>query len=100
MSETGPEDWAVSMPGRGRLVLRHLVLDLNGTIAFDGAVLPGVIERVHRLGSRLEVHLATADTRGRGAATAAVLGATLQPVASGQEAEQKRELVRRLGAAG
>ena len=97
MSEERPQEWTVAVPGRDRLVFRHLVLDLNGTVACDGIVLPGVVERVHRLNSQFQVHLATADLYGRGLETATELGATLQPVARGHEAEQKGELVRRLG---
>ncbi len=55
----------VSIPGRGRLALVHLVLDVNGTLALDGALLPGVAERIEALKGSLTVHLLTADTHGR-----------------------------------
>lgn len=34
--------WQAEVPGRGTLRLEHLVLDLNGTIAQDGELVPGV----------------------------------------------------------
>ena len=89
----------IDLPGRAPLTLRHLALDLNGTIALDGQLLPGVAERVARLRDRLDIYLLTADTSGRGAATASQLGIQLHRLASGQEAEQKAGFVRHLGAA-
>jgi P-type E1-E2 ATPase len=97
----------VEIPGYGQLALEHLVLDLNGTLALDGEVLPGVAERLAALSSHLPVHLLTADTRGRGAATAAALGISLHRLApgfvvsaqpNGDEASQKRAFVESLGA--
>jgi soluble P-type ATPase len=88
----------VEIPGYGRLALEHLVLDLNGTLALDGEVLPGVAERLAALSPHLQIHLLTADTRGRGAATAAALGISLHRLTQGDEAAQKRTFVQSLGA--
>jgi soluble P-type ATPase len=57
----------VDIPGYGRLSLRHLVLDFNGTLACDGGLLPGVAERLKRLSETLQVVVLTADTFGRAA---------------------------------
>lgn len=88
----------LDIPGRGTLELAHLVLDLNGTIALDGEVLPGVAERLATLAESLTIHLVTADTHGKAAAIASRLGIQLARIERGDEAEQKRTLVRRLGA--
>lgn len=89
----------VDVPGRGLLRLAHAVLDVNGTIARDGELLPGVADRLRALGASLEIHLLTADTHGRQAELDRQLGlrATLLASPTGQ-AEQKAEYVRRLGA--
>jgi P-type E1-E2 ATPase len=87
----------VEVPGWRTLALRHLVLDLNGTVALDGEVLPGVAERLSRLAGQVEIHLATADSRGQAEATARRLGVALARVERGQEAGQKEALVARLG---
>jgi P-type E1-E2 ATPase len=86
--------------GRGGLELATLVLDLNGTIATDGLVIPGVKERLRALQEcGLRTYLLTADTRGRGAETAKALGLTLHRLCSGGgEAAQKRAFVESLGA--
>lgn len=54
----------LEIPGFGLLTLRHLVLDYNGTLAVDGALLPGVEEALQWLGSQIEIHVLTADTYG------------------------------------
>lgn len=52
----------IKIPGYKTLRLQHLVLDYNGTLAFDGKLIPGVAERLHRLSGALEIHVLTADT--------------------------------------
>lgn len=91
---------AVEIPGLGAFGWRHLVLDLNGTLALDGALLEGVAPRVAALSRLLEVHLLTADTHGTGARAAAELGISLHRLAheAGTEARQKAEFVAELGA--
>lgn len=87
----------VEIAGFGRLALDHLALDLNGTLALDGEVLPGVAERLAALSPHLQIHLLTADTRGRGAATADGLGIDLYRLTRGDEVAQKRAFVESLG---
>ncbi len=55
---------SISIPGFGDLSLSHIVLDYNGTIAFDGKPVPGVMKRVDRLSRILKIHVITADTFG------------------------------------
>lgn len=86
----------LDIPGYKDLHLRHLVLDVNGTIARDGRLLDGVSMRVRRLGEVLTVHLLTADTHGRQAEIDALLGLTAHRVSEGREAQQKAEYVRAL----
>jgi P-type E1-E2 ATPase len=54
----------VEIPGFTRFHFAHLVLDVNGTIAKDGQLIQGVAELLASLGSRLNIHLITADTHG------------------------------------
>ena len=64
----------LSIPGWKDLNLRHLVLDVNGTIALDGRLLDGVSVRIRQLGELLQVHLLTADTHGRQSEVDTLLG--------------------------
>ena len=88
----------IDIPSRGALELVHLVLDLNGTIALDGEMLPGVAERLVALAESLTIHLVTADTHGKAVAIASRLGIELACIEPGDEVRQKRTLVQRLGA--
>jgi soluble P-type ATPase len=54
----------LNIPKFKSLRLEHLVLDFNGTISFDGIVLPGVVERLMQLQEMLAIHVITADTFG------------------------------------
>ena len=90
------EPLQVEIPGRASLTLRHLVLDLNGTLAVDGQVLPGIPERLSLLGAHLDVHVLTAGTHGNVAACARVLD--VQPTLIGA-GDEKRAYVRDLGGA-
>lgn len=54
----------IDIPGNKILQLEHLVLDYNGTIAFDGALIDGVKECLAELSQMLTVHVITADTFG------------------------------------
>jgi P-type E1-E2 ATPase len=88
----------LDIPGRGNLKLRHLVLDVNGTLAKDGRLLERVARPLGALRDRLDVHLLTADTYGRQAAIDALLGLAATRLAPGDEAGQKAAYVRSLGA--
>jgi P-type E1-E2 ATPase len=75
----------VEIPGRRPLDLRHLLLDLNGTIAEDGRVLASVRRRLPALAELLEVRVLTADTFGTAATQLARLPVRLEPVGSGRD---------------
>ena len=87
------------MPGRAALQLEHLVLDVNGTLALDGALLPSVAERLTELRTQRTLHLLTADTHGRRREIDGQLNLTGVRFAHGTPAdEQKAAHVRMLGA--
>lgn len=54
----------IDIPGNKILRLEHLVLDYNGTIAFDGTLIDGVKACLAELSQMLTVHVITADTFG------------------------------------
>jgi P-type E1-E2 ATPase len=87
----------LAIPSRGVLRLHHLVLDLNGTVALDGKLLPGVAERLEKLNNLLETWLLSADTQGTLTDLAAALKVQAERLGSGDEAEQKRSFIEALG---
>ena len=88
----------LNIPGRGLIELEYLVCDVNGTLALDGQLLDGLIRPLTVLRDRLELHLLTADTHGKQAVIDRQLGLKAVRVGPGEEARQKAEYVRRLGA--
>jgi soluble P-type ATPase len=88
----------IDVPGFGLLRLEHLVLDFNGTLAVDGALLPGVAERLLALAPRLSIHVLTADTHGTAALALEGLPCALAVVPPSGQAEAKRRFVEALGA--
>lgn len=88
----------VDIPGRGALELEHLVLDVNGTIALDGAPLEGVAEALESLRGTLEAVIVSADTHGTAEELARTLGVRLHVISAGHEVGQKAAVVRELGA--
>lgn len=88
----------LSIPGLGNIQINHLVCDVNGTLAVDGKLIEGVNRMITTLRDRLNVHMLTADTHGRQAEIDHILGLRAQRIQVGNEAEQKADFVRGLGA--
>jgi P-type E1-E2 ATPase len=87
----------LTIPGRGKYTLEHLVMDVNGTLAVDGVLLEGVARRIGVLRDRLNIHLLTADTHGRQSFIDEMLNLQAVRMKPGHESEQKAEFVRHLG---
>ena len=75
----------VEVPGRPALRLRHLLLDVNGTLSQQGELLPTVAPRLAALRGVVEVRLLTADTYGTAGQVAAALNVAVQRVRDGGE---------------
>ncbi len=90
----------IAVPGFGDLALEHLVLDYNGTLALDGALLPGVAEALVRLSSRVQIHVITADTFGRAREAVRIFPYTFTLLGMEAQAEAKAAYVEGLGAKG
>ncbi|MDY0148015.1 MAG: HAD family hydrolase [Halothiobacillus sp.] len=84
--------------GGVRLSLAHLVLDYNGTLAEDGALILGVPERLVQLAEHMTIHVITADTHGSAAQKLAGLPVSLHILPPGAQSEAKAAFVRELGA--
>lgn len=88
---------SISIPGFADLQLKYLVSDYNGTLAVDGALLPGLRELIFHLAHDLEIYVITADTYGCAANNLRDLPVQLTIAPPGSQAEAKRDLVLRLG---
>lgn len=54
----------IEIPGINDLSIENLVLDYNGTIACKGKVIPGVMEKLQQIKSKVTIYILTADTYG------------------------------------
>ena len=88
----------VRLPDIGLLQLEHLVLDYNGTLAFDGVLMPGVRERIERLSARLAIHVVTGDTFGVAREQLRGVPCSLTLLPTHGQAAAKRDYVDALGA--
>jgi P-type E1-E2 ATPase len=89
----------IAIPGFGRLVLRHLVCDYNGTLARDGELLDGVGARLTAVAARLAVHVLTGDTFGTAERALRGLPCQVAILPAEGQVEAKAAFVTRLGAA-
>jgi P-type E1-E2 ATPase len=88
----------LTIPGHRFVQLEHLVCDVNGTLAIDGQLVEGLPHLLRNLQDRLEIHLITADTHGQQGQIDLQLGLQGQRILPGDEARQKADFVRQLGA--
>ena len=87
----------IDIPSSKKLVLKHLCLDLNGTIAFDGRIIEGVPERLEELEKRLELHVITADTFGNARKLLDKLPVAVTVIAGKNQGRAKLAFVKKLG---
>ena len=45
----------LEIPGRKKLLIKHLLLDFNGTLAVDGNLIPGIAEKLIQLSQILNI---------------------------------------------
>jgi soluble P-type ATPase len=88
----------MEIPGRGQYTIASLVLDMNGTIATDGRISGKVRDKINLLAKRLKIYILTADTRGDAEATVGRTQAELVRLDEGEEAPQKQQFVKEIGA--
>lgn len=86
----------IDIPNRGQYTIRHIVFDVNGTLATGGELIDGVAQLLNELRQHVEIHMLTADTHGRQQSIDAQLGLAARIITQG--AMEKAEIVLELGA--
>jgi soluble P-type ATPase len=89
----------LDIPGYGQFLLKHLVLDYNGTLARDGILLSGVKESLNQLSKSIEIHVITADTFGEARAGLEEVNCDLSILPKESQDTGKQEFVKQLGSA-
>jgi len=86
----------VDVPGWGSYPIRHLVLDLNGTLTLDGVLIQGVEKRILELSEKLDIHVLTADTFGNASLVCQGLPVTLHTISEVDQIQEKQKYLRGL----
>jgi soluble P-type ATPase len=55
---------AIEIPGWGNLEIENIIFDLNGTLARDGELIPGVKDKIRILSQMARIYILTADIHG------------------------------------
>ena len=85
---------SIDIPGREHpLEIEALVLDYNGTIAKDGALIEGIPKRLIKLAEAVEVYVLTADTYGTVRGQCEPLGVTVRTFPHAGAGVCKEEIV-------
>jgi len=87
----------LDIPGFGLVRLEHLVSDFTGTLSVDGKLLPGVKDRLIRIGEFLKVHILTADTFGKAKAELEGIPCETHILHGDDHDVQKEDYVKKLG---
>ncbi len=88
---------SVSIPGWGELEIEYLVLDYNGTCAFNGKLKEGVKEMLEKISRYIKVFIITADTYDNVDREVNVMGFNVLKVKKEGSGAEKAKIVRELG---
>ena len=88
----------INIPGHGKLSLKYIVSDYNGTLACDGILFPEIVPIIRKLSSDLEIHVITADTFGIAAKHLSELPVKLVILSQDNQDKGKLDYINNLGA--
>ena len=83
--------------GRDTILAQHLVLDYNGTIAFEGKLINEVEYLLNTLSDKLDIHIVTADTFGTVKKELQNVSCTIDIIGDENQDVQKSNIVDSLG---
>lgn len=86
----------LSIPGFGDLVLCHLVLDFNGTIAAGGTLIPGMEQELNQLAATFKIHVVTGNSFGKAQTELSNVNCNLKILASEHQCKAKAEYITHL----
>lgn len=90
-----------TLPNGDEYNIAHAIFDYNGTLAEDGALSEEIKGLLEQLGKQVQVTVLTADTFGLARTQLqGVKGISLHIVDPGNEAVQKRDIIRSVGGEG
>jgi len=88
---------SVSIPGWGELEIEYIVLDYNGTCAFNGKLKEGVKEMLEKISRYIKIFIITSDTYDNVDREINVMGFNVLKVKKEESGTEKAKIVRELG---
>lgn len=88
---------SVSIPGWGELEIEYIVLDYNGTCAFNGKLKEGVKEMLEKISRYIKVFIITSDTYDNVDHEVNVMGFNVLKVKKEESGAEKAKIVKELG---
>jgi len=87
----------LSIPGfKDKILIYHLVLDFNGTLAIDGKLIKGVRKALTALSKNINIHILTGDTHGTAKEELMGIPCKIELLSKKNQAEQKEKHIRKL----
>lgn len=88
---------SIDIPGKGKMQIENLVLDFNGTIAYDGNIKDGIREKIKALNEKeISIYILTADTYHQAKEQCIDLPVELQIFDQDNAAISKREIFNKI----
>lgn len=87
----------IKIPGKDLLDLKNIVFDYNGTIAFEGVLLPFVPELIEKLKKDYIIYILTSDTYGTVRKACKDLGVNIDTLSGESVSQGKANFVKKLG---
>jgi len=88
---------SVSVPGWGDLDIEYLVIDYNGTCAFDGKIKENVKEMLEKVSRYIKVFIITSDTYGNIDTEGNTIGFSIIKVGKEGSSVEKAKIIKELG---
>jgi P-type E1-E2 ATPase len=88
---------SISIPGWGDLDIEYLVVDYNGTCAFDGKIKEGARETLQRISRYIKVFIVTSDSYGTIDSESNTIDFSVIKVNKEESGKDKGKIIRELG---
>ena len=89
--------YSVDSPGFKEVKAEYLISDFTGTLSVDGALLPGVEDRLNRISEFMQVQILTADTFGKAREALEKVNCTINILTGADHDLKKEAQVKELG---
>ena len=87
----------IEIPGRGKIELKYVLFDMNGTLTVDGKILESTKHKLIKLSEKIKIFVLTADTFGKAKEVFANLPVELTIVDKNNGSASKKKFLYELG---